>query len=155
MRSGSKWPMIGPRPCAYACAYVDPVFTSQSYDISTSTRRTNLSVFIALTLMSTQFSLVYTCASALCLCLCVNGNQALMIDDDENALAQTGPKPFTFLPLPSWHLNSLFLSFQQVPVLARAWNVTYVTQTFPGMPVINTGWYVTVRSPKCVLKNMK
>ena len=22
--------MIGPRPCAYACAYVDPVFTSQS-----------------------------------------------------------------------------------------------------------------------------
>ena len=25
--------MIGPRPCAYACAYVDPVFTSQSYDI--------------------------------------------------------------------------------------------------------------------------
>ena len=33
MRSGSKWPMIGPRPCAY----VDPVFTSQSYDISIST----------------------------------------------------------------------------------------------------------------------
>ena len=24
--------MIGPRPCAYACVYVDPVFTSQSYD---------------------------------------------------------------------------------------------------------------------------
>ena len=30
MRSGSKWPMIGPRPCARA--YVDPVFTSQNYD---------------------------------------------------------------------------------------------------------------------------
>ena len=58
MRSGSKWPMTGPRPCAYACAYVDPVFThSQSYDISTSTRRTSLSVFLVLMLMSTQFSL--------------------------------------------------------------------------------------------------
>ena len=42
--------MIGPRPYAYACAYVDPVFTSQRYDItiSTSTRRTNLSVFLCL-----------------------------------------------------------------------------------------------------------
>ena len=42
--------MIGPRPCAYARAYVDPVFTSQSYDIniSTSTKRTNLSIFIVL-----------------------------------------------------------------------------------------------------------
>ena len=58
MRSGSKWPMTGPRPCAYACAYVDPVFThSQSYDISTSTIRTSLSVFLVLMLMSTQFSL--------------------------------------------------------------------------------------------------
>ena len=58
--------MIGPRPCAYACAYVDPVFTSQSYDISisTGTRRTNLSVFLVLMLMSTQFSLAYTCACA-------------------------------------------------------------------------------------------
>ena len=37
--------MIGPRLCAYACAYVDPVFTSQSYDISISERRTNLAVF--------------------------------------------------------------------------------------------------------------
>ena len=65
MRSGSKWPMIGPLPCAYAGAYVDPVFTSQSYDISTSTR-TNLSVFLVLMLMlmSTQSSLAYTCACA-------------------------------------------------------------------------------------------
>ena len=40
--------MIVPWPCANACAYVDPVFTSQSYDISvsTTTRRTNLSVFL-------------------------------------------------------------------------------------------------------------
>ena len=55
--------MIGPRPCDYACAYVDPVFTSQSYDISISTRRTNLYVFLVLMLMlmSTQFSLAYTC----------------------------------------------------------------------------------------------
>ena len=42
--------MIGPRPCAYACAYVDPVFSSQSYgiSISTSTRRMNWSVFLVL-----------------------------------------------------------------------------------------------------------
>ena len=68
MRSGSKWPMIGPWPCAYAIAYVDPVFASQSYDISISmsTRRTNLSVFLVLMLMlmPTQFSLAYTCACA-------------------------------------------------------------------------------------------
>ena len=51
---------------AYAYAYVDPVFTSQSYDISfsTSTRRTNLSVFLVPMLMSTPFSLAYTCAYA-------------------------------------------------------------------------------------------
>ena len=68
MRSGLKWPMIGPRPCDYACASVDPVFTSQSYDISisTTTGRTNLSVFLVLILMliSTQVSLAYICACA-------------------------------------------------------------------------------------------
>ena len=71
MKSGSKWPTIGSRPCTYACAYINPVFTSQSYDISisTSTRRMNLSVFfvLMLMLMSTQFSLAYTCA---CACAC-------------------------------------------------------------------------------------
>ena len=63
--------MIGPQPCAYACASVDPVSTSQSYDVSknTSPRRANLSVFLALMLlvlmlMSTQFSLAYTRACA-------------------------------------------------------------------------------------------
>ena len=78
MGSGSKWPMNGPRPCAYACAYVDPVFTSQSYDISisTSSRRTNLSIFLVLILMSTQFSLaIHMC---LCLCLCASENQGLL-----------------------------------------------------------------------------
>ena len=73
MRSGSKWPMIGPWPCAHAIAYVEPVFASQSYDISISmsTRRTNLSVFLVLMLMlmPTQFSLAYTCACA-CACAC-------------------------------------------------------------------------------------
>ena len=73
MKSGSKRPMIGPRPCTYACAYINPVFTGQSYDIniSTSTRRMNLSVFfvLMLMLMSTQFSLAYTCACA-CACAC-------------------------------------------------------------------------------------
>ena len=45
--------MIGPRPCVYACVYVDPVFTSQSYHIgiSRSTRRTNLTVFLVVVLM--------------------------------------------------------------------------------------------------------
>ena len=54
--------MIGLR----LCAYVDPVFTSQSYDISisTSTRRTKLSVFLVLMLMLTQFSRAYICAYA-------------------------------------------------------------------------------------------
>ena len=58
--------MIGPQPCAHACAYVDPVFTSGSYNISMSTRRINLSIFLMLMfmLMSTQFSLAYTCACA-------------------------------------------------------------------------------------------
>ena len=67
MRSGSKSPMIGPQPCAYyACAYVEPVFTSQNYgiSISISTRTTNLSVFLALIVMPTQFSLAYTCVCA-------------------------------------------------------------------------------------------
>ena len=43
---------------------VDPVLTSQSYDISISisTRRTNTSVFPELMLMSPVFSLAYTCA---------------------------------------------------------------------------------------------
>ena len=78
MRSGSKWLMIGARLCAYACAYVDPVFTSQSYDISisTSTRRTNLPVFLVLILMlmSTQFS--FALQMCLCLCLRAKENQA-------------------------------------------------------------------------------
>ena len=52
--------MIGPRPCTYARGYVDPVFTSQAK------RKTNLSVFLVLTLMLMwrQFSLAYTCACA-------------------------------------------------------------------------------------------
>ena len=50
--------------CAYACAYFDPVFIGQSYEISisTTTRRTNLSMLpvVMIMLMSTQFSLAYT-----------------------------------------------------------------------------------------------
>ena len=51
---------------AYACGYVDPVLTSQSYDISISTRRTNTSVLLVLMLMlmSPVFSLAYTCTCA-------------------------------------------------------------------------------------------
>ena len=45
--------MIGARPCAYALASVDRVFTGQRYDtsISTSTRRTNISAFLCLRLL--------------------------------------------------------------------------------------------------------
>ena len=75
--------MIGLRPCAYD----DPVFTSQSYDISisTSTRRTKLSVFLVLilnTLMSTQFSLSYI-IMCLCLCLCVLMKTRLKFLDED------------------------------------------------------------------------
>ena len=53
--------MIGPRPCAN----VDPVFTSESYEIRISTSTKNKLVrflVLMLMLMSTQFSLAYTCA---------------------------------------------------------------------------------------------
>ena len=54
--------------CAYAWRYIDPVLTSQNYDISISisTRRTNTSVrlVLMLMLMSPVFSLAYTCACA-------------------------------------------------------------------------------------------
>ena len=75
--------MIGRRPCVYACAYVDLVFTStgQSCDRTISTRSTNIFVLLVLIhmLMSLVFSLAYTCAYAYayanasacqCLCLC-------------------------------------------------------------------------------------
>ena len=86
--------MIGPRPCAFPCAYVDPVFTSQSYDsISTSTKNELVRfscahayayvdpVFTCLHICDyayvDQFSLAYTCGLYLCLCLCAGENQAL------------------------------------------------------------------------------
>ena len=79
--------MIGPRPCAYACAYVDPVFISQSHNISisTNTRRTNLSVFLVLMLMlmSTQFPLAYTyaCAYAYAYALVKTRLKVCMVED--------------------------------------------------------------------------
>ena len=111
---GSKWPMIGPWPCAYACAYVDPVFTGQSYDISTSTntRRTNLSIFLVL--MSTQFSLAYTHVLGclcLCFCLCASENQALEIGAARRGFAcrnrnRIATTIFVFkqMPYPVWFL---------------------------------------------------
>ena len=62
MRSGSKWPMIGPRPCVYACAYVDSVFTSQSYDII---------------IYKHKHKKNEPCPFFLCLCLCASENHAL------------------------------------------------------------------------------
>ena len=41
---------------------VNPIFTSQSCDISTRKKRKSLSVWCVLMLMSTQFSLAYKCA---------------------------------------------------------------------------------------------
>ena len=83
MRSGSKWLTIGPRPWAYACAYVDPAFTRQSYDmgISTSTRRTielvrfSCAYAYALIYVDAVFTWLYMCF-CLCLCLCASENQA-------------------------------------------------------------------------------
>ena len=78
---------IGPRPCGYACACVDPVFTSQSYDISisTSTRGMSLSVFLVLIPCAYAYAYVdpvFTCLHmclCLSLCLCASENQALKI----------------------------------------------------------------------------
>ena len=70
--------MIGGRPCAYALASVDRVFTGQRYDtsISTSTRRTNISVFCAHAYYA-YVAAVFTCLHmCLCLCLCASENQA-------------------------------------------------------------------------------
>ena len=64
--------------CAYVCAYVDPNFISQSYDtsISTTTRRTNLSVFLssgyAYAYVDPVFTWLYMC---LCLCFCLRASQ--------------------------------------------------------------------------------
>ena len=57
--------MIGPGPRSYVYAYVDPVFTSQRYDISISInareeRTCPFFLWLLLILMSTQFSLAYT-----------------------------------------------------------------------------------------------
>ena len=62
-----KWPMIGPRPCAHASAYVDPVFTCQRYDISisTGTRRTKKKK------KNEEPVRFYLCS-----CLCASENQA-------------------------------------------------------------------------------
>ena len=62
---------------SYACAYVNRVFTSQSYDINISARRTRTCPFfllLVLMLMSTQFS--FALLMCLCLCLCARENQA-------------------------------------------------------------------------------
>ena len=63
-----KWPMIGPRPCAHASAYVDPVFTCQRYDISisTGTRRTK----------KKKKKNEEPVRFYLCSCLCASENQA-------------------------------------------------------------------------------
>ena len=71
--------MIGPRPCAYACANVDPVFTSESYDIRISTNTKNklarFSCAYAYAYVEPVFSCLHMCLF-LCLCLCAGENQA-------------------------------------------------------------------------------
>ena len=63
MSSGSKCPKIGPGLCAYACAYVDPVLTSQSYDISIGTKHVRSSSGYAYAYVA-GVSLAYTSAGA-------------------------------------------------------------------------------------------
>ena len=60
--------MIGPRPCAYPCAYVDPVFTSQSYDITISTSTENELVRFSCAYAYAYVDPVFTCLH-MCLCL--------------------------------------------------------------------------------------
>ena len=58
--------------CAYACAYVDPVFTCQSYDIKHKHEKDELVRF------SCAYAYIYpvfTCFH-MCLCLCASENQA-------------------------------------------------------------------------------
>ena len=80
IRSGSKWPMIGSRPCAYSCAYVDPVFRSQTYDLSIKHKNKKNDLVRFLVLMLNAFvDPVFTCLHmclCLCLCLCASENQA-------------------------------------------------------------------------------
>ena len=76
-------------PC---CAYVDPVFTCQSYDmsISTSTRRTNFRFFIFQYIFFSNMNMVIRSSnSSFCLCT------------EEPCIATT---PFTRPPLASAHL---------------------------------------------------
>ena len=72
--------MIGPRPCAYACAYVDPVFTSQSYDINTSTSKNEL-VRFSFSYAHAYVAVVFTCLHmcfCVCLCLCASEKRGLI-----------------------------------------------------------------------------
>ena len=76
--------MVGPRPCAYmyACAYFDPVFTIQSYDIQCKHKnKRNLPVCFscAYAYSYAYVEPVFTCLHmclCLCLCLCASENQA-------------------------------------------------------------------------------
>ena len=74
--------MIGPQLCAYPCAYVDPVFTSQSYDISISTSTKNelvrFSCAYAYAYVDPVFTCLHMCLCS-CLCLCASKNQALAL----------------------------------------------------------------------------
>ena len=64
--------MIVPWPCANACAYVDPVFTSQSYDISVSILDTSSPqpddklVLLLICSHKVLVKVAYDCSMALC-----------------------------------------------------------------------------------------
>ena len=82
--------MIGLRPCAYVCAYADPIFTSQKYDISilsTSIREELVHVSCAYAYVCVDP--VFTCLRmSLCYCLslylCASENQASVILEKNN-----------------------------------------------------------------------
>ena len=66
--------------CAYACAYVDPILASQSYDISISIYKhmykKNEHVRSSCAYAYAYVAGVLTCLH-MCLSLCTNANQAL------------------------------------------------------------------------------
>ena len=87
--------MIGPCPCAYACAYVDPVFhQSKLRHKHKHKHRKNELVRFSCAYAYAYVDPVFTCLHVyLCLCLCASENQALVwmrigryvFDDNENA----------------------------------------------------------------------
>ena len=65
--------MIGPRPWAYACAYVDPIFTIKHKHNKNELVRLSSCLYLC-----PRSVHLLTHVLVLCLCLCASKNQALV-----------------------------------------------------------------------------